>query len=116
MSEAAAPEEGQEISVLPEEIERALKKIRAERDQSGKTDPSFKPSVILSNFIVTVCAPLASVRVELEKLLEELAILVPSRFFIVSLADTDISKLDTAVVSRISKVLQDRIFTQKKYL
>lgn len=90
-------EEQSEISVPPEDIERALKKMRVEIDQSVTTQPEFKPSVILSNFIITLCAPLAKERDSLEKLLKELALLVPSRFFIVSIAEDDIDKLDTSV-------------------
>lgn len=90
-------EELREVTVAPEDIERLLKKMRSELDPTGPTQPEFKPNVILSNFIITLCSPLAAVRDRLEKLSQELALLVPSRFFIVSLAENDIQKLDTSV-------------------
>ena len=95
---ADAVKEWLEESVTPEAIERTLKKMRSEKDTlaSGAV-PVIRPNVILSNFIITLCSPLNEVRQKLEGLLEELTVLIPSRFFIVSIADEDIKELSTAV-------------------
>jgi len=95
---ADAVQEWLEVPVAAEDIERALKKMRAEKDgQPAGTEPVGKPNVILSNFVITLCSPMPKVRAQLEILLSELAILIPSRFFIVSLAEEDAKDLSTAV-------------------
>jgi hypothetical protein len=87
-------EENLESLVAPEEIERTLKKMRLDRSGSSST---VIPNIILSNFVITVPVELKKVRPQLEEMLEELALLVPSRFFIVSLGDAGATKLSTAV-------------------
>jgi hypothetical protein len=87
-------EENLEALVAPEDIERTLKKIRVDRSGGSLT---AKPNIILSNFVITVPLALKRVRKQLEEMLEELALLVPSRFFIVSLGDSGTAKLATAV-------------------
>lgn len=87
-----------EVDVKPTDIEQALRKLIVEKN-GGTTNNNKvgKPSVLLSNFVFTVFSPLAKAREQLDDLLGELAVMMPSRFFIVSLVEDDIKELKTAV-------------------
>ncbi len=92
-----------EVQVRPEDIERTLKQSRAERAAGrGQGASELHPSIILSNFIVTLPGDIKDSRQAVESLLAELSLTVPSRFFIISLDSASNERLTTAVRCRLS--------------